>query len=146
MLRYTRNKKFYFVETDYISDNLVILKDATYQKENSLFNIPPAHLFNIYQHDKLDSIGKVKFSIIDSVNSKLEGLIEFELNDYETNDFYAYHICMLLKQVARSYDIETMYLILPDQYQPLVEEKERLNASRYIEDGIIYRVIPVEKI
>jgi hypothetical protein len=134
------------METDYISDNLLIIKDPSYQKENTFDNIPPAHLFNIYQHDKLDSIGTVKFSIIDSVNDTLEGLIEFQLNSYELNESYAYHICMLIKQVARLYNINTMYLLLPQEYQPFNEEKERLNASIYIDDNITYRVIPVEAI
>ncbi len=145
MLEYRSEQKFNFKETDYISGPNFLLKDVQYHKENRENLVSPSQTYNIYKHDNLDPIGKATITFIDNADEVLQGVITFKIFNPKPDMLYAYHIIRLLKEVARSYDINVVYYLPTDGYEVKQEELDKLNAQIFIEDGVQYYKIKVER-
>lgn len=146
MLEYRSEQKFSFKETDYVSGPTFTLKDVKYIKEDRIKITPPSQVYNVYQHDKLDPIGTASIAFIDNADEVLQGVVTFSINKPSSDVKYAYNIVRLLKEVARSYDIDVIYYLPSPDYMIKDEEIEKLRAKTFYEDGIMYYKIKVERL
>lgn len=124
-----------------IEGNIVDLKLSSTTRKNEKNNLP-TYCFNILLHNTDNIAGQVSYSVVPQGFEGHDFNVYLSMNkDYETMKSVKYEACMLIKEVAKHHDTNTLFLsCAPDDfdtrkvYESLGAYLKEVKTSTFIDD------------